>query len=98
MPQELESRMAWQLPLDLAPRLRQYAVDVATMNGASPDLADDIAQVTLLRLNDAAARNPGVIDLVRSPTWKSYVATATRNVLAGYHRSEARRARREAAD
>lgn len=90
--------MGWELPLETTPTLRDYALQVAVRNGAPRDLAEDIAQITLLRLNEAAARNPGVLALLGAPTWRSYVAASTRNVLAGHHRSESRRLRREESD
>lgn len=95
MGMEPRATMIWQLPLELSTRIREYAVEVARLNGATPDEADDVAQATIIALNDAATRNPSVGDLLLADGWRGYVATATRNALAGYKRSEGRRAQRE---
>lgn len=87
--------MSWELPLETSQTVRDYSFEVALKNGASSELADDIAQITVLRINEAAARNPAVIDFVQGRNWRAYVASATRNVLAGYHRSETKRLKRE---
>ncbi len=85
----------WQIRSELSARLREYAVNVAKLNGAPPDVADDVAQLTLIALNDAATRNPALLDILSGPSWRAYVATTSRNALSGYQRSEARRQSRE---
>lgn len=87
----------WLLSDELTRTIINYARGVATQNGATVELAEDVAQITVLRINEAARRNSAVRTLVSNKGWRGYVATATRNVLAGHHRSEARRLRRESA-
>lgn len=85
----------WTLPGDLARTIVDYAQVVAKQNGASATLAEDIAQITIIRIDEAAGRNPGLRSLLERKGWRGYVATATRNVIVGHHRSEARRLTRE---
>lgn len=92
---EVPVTISWQLPSELSEPLLAYAAEVARLNGADENEADDVAQSTLLSLHNAAARNPAVVEILRSDKWKGYVATAARNALVALHRSEARRRRRE---
>jgi RNA polymerase sigma factor (sigma-70 family) len=87
----------WQVPLSQTQRLRDHSFKVARRAGAPPELADDIAQITMMRLSEACGRTPELInEVLSSETAEAYVASATRNVLAGYYRGEDRRLRREA--
>lgn len=92
MLQQGAQRKAWVLPIATTPQIRAFAHEVAMANGASPELADDIAQLTVLRLNDAATRNCAVLALLRGTSWRLHVAKATRRVLSGYRRDESLRA------
>lgn len=97
VPETTSMSSRWTLPEELAGVIVEYAQLVAEQNGASPDLAQDIAQTTVIHIDQAARRNPGLRTLLERKGRRAYVATATRNVLVGYHRSEGRRVKRETA-
>jgi RNA polymerase sigma factor (sigma-70 family) len=91
----MNASSSWTLTVSQTEEFRDLAFEVARRQGAPRDVADDVAQITILRLMEAADRSPTVTSVLASDKAPGYVTTATRNVLAGYHRSESRRLRRE---
>src|SRR3954468_8758740 len=87
----------WILSNRATARLRDHAYVIALNLGADTDLAEDVAQITVLRLNEAAARNPAARRLLHGDDWASCVSRVTSRTLAAHRVAESERLRSERA-